>query len=288
MDVLMQAGTAVPVVVLAAAVLHAVWNALAHAMPNKLAGFTLINLAFVGVSVIWVCFTPLPDSAAWPFIAASAALQVAYQTLLLQAYRLGDFGQMYPVARGVAPMLVAVLSVSVLGQELSAPELTGILVISAGLVALALADGLPDRTQLPALMAALGTGVMIASYTIVDGTGVRRSDSVFGYIAWSFLLQGMLFCAGAFALGRRGLSSRLRGAPIRGLTGGMLSLTAYALVVWAQDHGDLASIAALRETSIVIAALLGTVFFRERLGSRRLAASATVVVGIAVLQLAHA
>ncbi|MFE9452496.1 EamA family transporter [Streptomyces sp. NPDC006739] len=283
----MQAGTAVPVVVLTAAVLHAGWNALAHAIPNKLAGFTLINLVFVGVSAIWVSFTPLPGSAAWPFIAASALLQVAYQTLLLQAYRLGDFGQMYPVARGVAPLLVAVLSVSVLGQELSAPELTGVLIISAGLVALALADGLPDRAQLPALTAALGTGVMIASYTIVDGTGVRRSDSVFGYIAWSFLLQGMLFCAGAFVLGGRRLSARLRDAPMRGLTGGVLSLTAYALVVWAQDHGDLASIAALRETSIVIAALLGTVFFRERLGGRRLAASVTVVAGIAVLQLAH-
>lgn len=283
----MQAGTAVPVVVLTAAVLHAVWNALAHAIENKLAGFTLINLAFVGVSAFWVCFTPLPGSAAWPFIAASAVLQVAYQTLLLQAYRLGDFGQMYPVARGVAPMLVAVLSVSVLGQELSAPELTGVLIISAGLLALALADGLPDRARLPALTAALGTGVMIASYTIVDGTGVRRSDSVSGYIAWSFLLQGMLFCAGAFVLGGRRLSARLRDAPMRGLTGGVLSLTAYALVVWAQDHGDLASIAALRETSIVIAALLGTVLFHERLGGRRLVASVTVVAGIAVLQFAH-
>ncbi|MFK0108569.1 EamA family transporter [Streptomyces sp. NPDC091217] len=283
----MQAGAAVPVVVLAAAVLHAVWNALAHAMPNKLAGFTLINLAFVGVSAVWVCFTPLPGSAAWPFIAASTVLQIAYQALLLQAYKLGDFGQMYPVARGVAPMLVAVVSVSVLGQDLSARALTGVLVISAGLVALALADGLPDRTQMPALMAALGTGVMIASYTVVDGTGVRRSDTVFGYIAWGFLLQGMLFCAGAFALGGRGLRHRLRDAPVRGFTGGLLSLTAYGLVVWAQDHGDLASVAALRETSIVIAALLGTAFFHERLGGRRLAASATVVVGIALLQLAH-
>lgn len=166
-----------PVVVLTAAVLHAVWNALAHAIPNKLAGFTLINLAFVGVSAIWVCFTPLPGSVAWPFIAGSAVLQVVYQTLLLQACKLGDFGQMYPVARGVAPMLVTVLSVSVLGQGLSAPELTGVLIISAGLVALALADCLPDRTQLPALTAALGTGIIIASYTVVDGTGVRRLSS---------------------------------------------------------------------------------------------------------------
>ncbi|MFF4367165.1 EamA family transporter [Streptomyces sp. NPDC001594] len=277
---------AVPLVVLASAALHAVWNGLAHGLRDKLAGFTLISLASAGCGAVLVCFAPLPDPAAWPYIAASAALQVAYQLLLLRAYQLGDFGQMYPTARGTSPLVVALVSTTLLGHSLPAGRALGIAVISCGLAALALADGLPGRTQLPALAAALGTGVMIASYTLVDGSGVRVSGSVFGYIAWLFLCQGLVLPL--IARVRRGpaLLTTLRPLYGRGLAGGLLSLLAYGLVVWAQSRGDLSTIAALRETSIVFGALIGAVVFRERLGHRRITASLTVLAGIAVLQLA--
>lgn len=277
---------AVPLVVLASAVLHAVWNGLAHGLRDKLAGFTLISLASAGCGAVLVCFAPLPDPAAWPYIAASAALQAAYQLLLLRAYQLGDFGQMYPTARGTSPLVVALVSTTLLGHSLPAGRALGIAVISCGLAALALADGLPGRAQLPALAAALGTGVMIASYTLVDGSGVRVSGSVFGYIAWLFLCQGLVLPL--IARARRGpaLLTTLRPLYGRGLAGGLLSLLAYGLVVWAQSRGDLSTIAALRETSIVFGALIGAVVFRERLGHRRITASLTVLAGIAVLQLA--
>ncbi|WP_030265953.1 EamA family transporter [Streptomyces sp. NRRL B-24484] len=280
--------TVVPVVVLVAAALHAVWNALAHALPDKVVGFALINAAFLGGGVLLACLAPLPDARAWPYLAASALLQVLYQLLLLQAYRLGDFGQMYPLARGTAPWLVAALSVLVLGRPLGAAQWAGVLVISAGLAGLALADGVPGRAQLPAVAAALGTGAMIAGYTVVDGTGVRTSTTVLGYIAWLFVLQGAGMLLTAVLL--RGPSLFCEPGPgwVQGLAGGVLSLTAYGLVVWAQAHGDLATIAALRETSIVIAALIGALVFRERLGAARMAAGAVVVAGIAVLQLAPA
>lgn len=113
---------AVPYVVLAAAVLHATWNALAHAIKDKLVGFVLIGLAFTGVAAVAVCLTPLPQPAAWPFIAGSATLQVVYQVLLLQTYRLGDFGQLYPIARGTSPLLVAVVATLALGQPLTGGE----------------------------------------------------------------------------------------------------------------------------------------------------------------------
>lgn len=283
-----QAGVAaVPVVVLVAAVLHAVWNALAHGVGDKLAGFVLINLAYTGCAAVMVCFTPVPNAAAWPFIATSAVLQVVYQTLLLQAYRLGDFGQMYPLARGTSPWLVVLVSTTVLGQSLPAGELIGVVVISLGLIGLAFADGMPGRQQAPALMAAVGTGVMIASYTVVDGTGVRHSSTVAGYIAWMFLCQGPLLPLIAWGLRGRSLIGRLRPVWVRGSVGGVLSLVAYGLVVWAQARGNLATIAALRETSIVIAALIGAVVFRERLGALRLTTSGVVLTGIAVLELAH-
>ena len=277
----------VPLVVLAAAVLHAVWNALAHRIDDKLVGFVLINLAYTGCAAVLVCFAPIPDAAAWPFIATSAVLQLTYQVLLLQAYRLGDFGQMYPIARGTSPLLVAVVSATVLGQALPLGGALGVAVICCGLAALALADGLPGRSQLPALAAAVGTGVMIASYTVVDGTGVRRSGTVLGYVAWSFLCQGPLLPLIALRLRGRALIGALRPSRRTGLAGGVLSMLAYGLVIWAQDRGNLATIAALRETSIVFAALIGALVFRERLGYRRMAASAAVLLGIGVLELAH-
>jgi drug/metabolite transporter (DMT)-like permease len=277
----------VSAVVLAAAVLHAVWNALAHSVRDKLVGFALLNLAYTLCAVVMVCLAPMPAAAAWPYLAASALLQTLYQLLLLQAYRLGDFGQMYPLARGSSVWLVTLTSTTLLGAALPAGQLAGVVVMAAGLAGLALADGLPNRSQLPAIAAALGTGVMIAGYTLVDGTGVRHAGSVFGYVAWLFLLQGPILPLIAFALRGRRLIGRLRPVWRQGLAGGVLSLTAYALVVWAQSRASLAMVAALRETSIVIATLIGTVLFRERLGRLRTAASVTVLAGIALLELAH-
>jgi drug/metabolite transporter (DMT)-like permease len=279
---------AVPLVVLVAAVLHAIWNALAHGMKDQLVGFALINVAFTGCAVVLVCLTPLPNAAAWPFLVASGLLQVLYQALLLRAYRLGDFAQMYPLARGTSPLLVAVWSTLVLSQPIAGLELVGVLVISLGLIGLALPAGMPGRAQLPALAAAVGTGVVIAAYTVVDGTGVRQSSTVTGYIAWMFLVQGPTLLLAAFAVRGRTLLARLeRRVWIRGLGGGLLSLIAYGLVVWAQARGNLATIAALRETSIVIAALIGMVFLHERFGRFRMTASAVVVTGIAILELGH-
>ncbi|WP_433225626.1 EamA family transporter [Microtetraspora malaysiensis] len=283
----MPGAGAIAAVVLAAAVLHAVWNAMAHGMKDKLVAFTLINVASTGCAAVLVCLTPMPDAAAWPFIAASALLQVGYQLLLLRAYQLGDFGQMYPVARGTSPLLVAVLSVTVLDRPLPPENVAGVVVISCGLAGLALADGVPGRAQLPALAAALGTGAMIALYTVVDGTGVRHSGTVTGYIAWMFLCQGPVLPLIAWVRRGRSLIDQMRPVYVRGLTGGVLSLLAYGLVVWAQSRGDLATVAALRETSIVVAALIGTLIFRERLGVLRVTAAATVLTGIAVLELAH-
>jgi drug/metabolite transporter (DMT)-like permease len=277
----------VPVVVLGAAVLHAVWNAVAHGMKDQLVGFALLNGASTACAAVLVCLTPLPDAAAWPFIIGSAVIHVFYQLLLLRSYRLGDFAQMYPIARGTSPLLVAGWSVTALSQPTTSAELTGVVVISLGLIGLAMPAGLPSRGQLPALAAALGTGVMIASYTVVDGLGVRHSSTVLGYIAWIFLLQGPVPIALALAnRGRAGFARLGRRVWFQGLGGGVLSLVAYGLVIWAQARGNLATIAALRETSIVIAALIGAVFFHERFGRWRMAASAVVVIGIAVLEFA--
>jgi len=269
--------------VLTAAVLHAVWNSIAHRIPDKLIGFTLISLACTGCAAVLVCCTPLPPAGAWPFLAASAVLQVVSQLFLLRAYQLGDFGQMYPLARGVAPLLVAIASVTLLDGTLSLVQAAGVLLVSGGLAALALASGRIGRAQLPALGAALGSGALIASYTLVDSVGVRHSSDVLAYTAWLFLLQGPIMPLIALARRRGALLAQLRPVAGTGLTGGVLSMTAYGLVVWAQAHGQVATVAALRETGILVAAIIATLLFREPFGRLRLVAGAVVLTGIGLM-----
>ncbi|MFJ7194087.1 MULTISPECIES: EamA family transporter [unclassified Streptomyces] len=274
---------AVTVAVLAAAVLHAVWNAMAHRIPDKLVGFALINCAYTACAALLVCLTPFPPAEAWPFLVASSVLEIASQLFLLRAYQLGDFGQMYPLARGVAPLLVAVVSVTVLGGTLTPVQGAGVLLVSGGLAALALANGRLGRAQLPALAAAIGTGMIIAAYTLVDSTGVRQADDVLSYIAWLFLCQGPVLPLIALARRRRALFAQVRPVLGTGLLGGVLSMAAYGLVIWAQAHGDVTAVAALRETGILVAAVIATLFFREPFGRLRLVAGAVVLAGIGLM-----
>ncbi|AQT79965.1 EamA family transporter [Mycolicibacterium litorale] len=269
--------------VLVSALMHAVWNSLAHAVSDRLVGFALIGAVdSIGGGVMALTAGP-PNASGWPFIIASAALHVAYNLLLLASYQLGEFSQMYPLARGTSPWLVAVISVMVLGNKLPATQLAGILAISGGLIALVLVGGRPRRSDLPALSAAVLTGVMIAAYTVVDGVGVARTP-LLAYIGWMFFLQGPPIAVIA-VLRRRGgrLGPALRASASAGITGGVISLGAYAIVLWAQTSGALAAIAALRETSIVFGALIGAVFLGERLGPRRVVAAAVVLVGVLLI-----
>jgi drug/metabolite transporter (DMT)-like permease len=286
-DAALAGSALVPVAVLGAAVLHAVWNAIAHGMKDQLIGFALLNLAAGVCAAGLVLLSGFPDAAAWPFLIGSAAVHVGYMFMLLRSYELGDFAQMYPIARGTSPFLVAVWATAVLSQPISGGELAGVLVISAGLTGLAFGGGLPERRQLPALAAAVGTGILIAVYTVTDGLGVRHSGTVMGYIAWLFLLQAPIPVIFALAIRGPGAFVRLeRRIWLTGLGGGVLALTGYGVVIWAQARGNLATIAALRETSIVIAAVIGALFFHERLGLARIAASSVVVTGIALLEFA--
>ena len=279
-----QAGGAVIAAVLVAAVLHATWNAIAHAVADRLVGFGLMGVAATGFGAIAVLVTGLPPFGAWRFLIASAALHSGYNLLLLASYRLGQFSQVYPLARGTSPWVVALTATVVLGQDLPTPQLAGVLIISAGLISLVFLGGRPDRASRGALAAAFGTGLMIAGYTVVDGVGVHHSP-VMTYTAWLFLLEGpvMPFIAAA-RRGRAVLSQPL--PPVAaGLTGGVVSLAAYGIVLWAQTRGALAPIAALRETSIIIGAGIGAVFLGERFGAARAVAATVVVTGIVLLNL---
>jgi drug/metabolite transporter (DMT)-like permease len=274
-------GVVVILVVLGAAVLHATWNAMAHGAPDRVAGLALFELAAGVIGLVGVLVMGLPPSGTWGFIVASALLHLAYLGGLLASYQLGQFSQMYPLARGTSPWVVAVVSIVVLHQQLAVLELAGVLLVSAGLIGLVFI-GRPGRSQVPALFAAIGTGLMIASYTVVDGVAVHKMP-VATYMGWVFMLQGFAVPIAVLAWRGPRTFNLPRPAIVSGLAGGVVSMAAYGLVLWAQTRGALAAIAALRETSIIFGAIIGALFFKERFGPKRAAAAAVVVAGIILI-----
>jgi drug/metabolite transporter (DMT)-like permease len=257
---------------------------MAHGVPDRLGGFALLGLSSGAVAVVTIAITGLPPSEAWPYIIASVLLHLLYYGGLVASYNLGQFSQVYPLARGTSPWVVAVVATVLLHQHLVPLELAGVLLISAGLIALVFIGGRPTRAQSPALLAAFGTGLLIAAYTVVDGVAVRKVPLA-SYMGWTFTLQNAILVA--FVFWRRGTAFlRVEKRHLyAGLAGGLVSLTAYGLVLWAQTRGALAAIAALRETSIIFGALIGALFFGERFGPKRAIAAAVVVTGIVLITL---
>jgi drug/metabolite transporter (DMT)-like permease len=279
----------VSVVVLAAAVTHATWNALAHRIKDQLVSFGLIGIGTIVVSIPLIAVAAVPRSASWPFLLASVAIHVFYNLFLMRSFTYGDFGQVYPLARGTSPLVVTVLAAIFAAERPTLPQAAGVLIVSAGMATLVFAgrrdaarEGKPGRK---ALLAAFATGLTIAAYTVVDGLGVRRSGSPVGYIAWLMVLMSLCVPAWAAVKRRHALRSLHPGIMASGLAAGALSVLAYGLVLWAQTRGALAPIAALRETSVIFGALIATLAFKEPFGRARVIAATLVASGILVLSL---
>ncbi|KOG08941.1 MULTISPECIES: EamA family transporter [Streptomyces] len=275
----------VTLAVLVAAVTHASWNAIAHGIKDQLLSFTLISGGGALIGVAAAFFAPLPAAGAWPFLIASALLHVGYYALLMRSFTLGDFGQMYPIARGSAPLVVTALAALFLDEVPGGWQLLGVAVACAGLTGLALwgIRGKDTRPHWPALLAAGATGLSIALYTVVDGVGVRASGTPLGYVAWLMIMEGLAIPAYALWTRRAALVPQLRPYAARGLLGAALSVAAYGLILWAQTKAPLAPIAALRESSIIVGAAIGALFFKERFGGPRIAAAGLMVVGISLM-----
>ncbi|PWI16151.1 EamA family transporter [Streptomyces sp. Act143] len=274
---------AVTAAVLLAAVTHAGWNAIAHKITDKLVGFTLIAGGGMLIGLAMVPFVAIPAAGAWPYLLASALIHVVYYVLLMRSFRLGDFGQAYPIARGSAPLVVTVLAALFAHEVPDGWAAAGIAVSCAGLTGVALWGLRGHRPNWAAIGAALATGLSIAAYTVVDGLGVRASGSSLGYIAWLMALEGVFVPAYALYRWRGQLVATLRPFAAVGLLGAALSVAAYGLVLWAQTKAELAPIAALRESSIIVGAAIGAVFFKERFGAPRIVAAGLLVAGIGLM-----
>lgn len=297
-------------VVLTAALLHASWNAILKFIPDKLTASWLMTMSSGVIAGCATFLTAVPDRSAWVLLVTSSALHVGYFLMLIKTFEIGDFNQVYPLARGLSPVVVAGFATA-LGDPMSRHETVGIAVVCGGLATLVFSAGRPKRAQGKALFWAGMTGLSIAVYTVTDGVAVRHSGSAAGYTAWMMLVEsGMMTTACVVIIARRGKVAVVGGAVgngavasktnalraalgklsradlLRGVVAGALSLVAYGLVLWAQTRGALAAVSALRETSVIFGAALGSVFLREPFGRYRIFAAVTIASGILILEVA--
>ena len=266
--------------VLVAAVAHASWNAMVKSSGDRLLMLTSIRVVGLLAGLAVAALVPLPSAESIPFLLAAAAVHYLYYALMLNAYRVGDMSQVYPIARGVAPLLVALLAAVLAGELLGPLSALAVLVLSVGIFLLALSGHAVNRK---AVVLALLTGVAIAGYSFLSGLGIRKSQSLLGYIAWLEVATGLGMASVAYVRRKAVLVEFARTQWRSGLIAGSLSVTGYAIALWAMSVLAMAPVVALRETSVVFAAIIGSVFLREGFAGRRVAAAATVMVGIVLL-----
>ncbi len=272
----------VTALVLGSALIHASWNAIIKSSRDA-----MLDTALIGAGATLLCLPvaalgAAPNPASWPYIAASAAIHVGYFSTLAAAYRVGDLGHAYPLMRGTAPLLVALIGLLFLHERPSANVWLGIVLICGGILSLGLFER--GRAQRSATLWALANAAIIACYTLVDGAGSRLSGNPATYGAWLFALQGLPFVALVFAWRGRAALDYAKRHWQRGLGGGLCVVSAYGIVLWAMTQAPVAAVAALRETSVIFAALLGKVLLKEGFGRRRLLGACTVALGIVALR----
>jgi drug/metabolite transporter (DMT)-like permease len=271
--------------VLTAALIHATWNALVKSDSDRLVTFAVVMGMGSVIGLLFAPFVAIPKAEAWPWLIASVIIHCFYYYFLLQAYAHGDLSFVYPIARGLGPLLVAVFSGALLAEHLSFREAIGVVLVSVGLAGVAFGHGLPRGLDIRAAVFAVLTGVTIAGYTVTDGTGARVSEDPLAYIVWLNILEGPWMMIVALHLRGGGVIRHLRLHWWRGAVGGALATGGYGIAIWALSLGSMAHVAAIRETSVLFATLMGTFILGERLGRRRIIAAAFVVIGLLIMNL---
>jgi drug/metabolite transporter (DMT)-like permease len=272
-------------IVLLAAILHATWNAFVKVDGDRL-WFMTVLMAGGGIGAL--CITPFvafPGPEVWPYIAASVLLHLGYASFLILAYRFGDLSHVYPLARGSAPLIVALASVTLLDERLTSGAMLGVFLMGAGIMSLSLTRREQHLRAPLAVFFALGTGLFIAAYTLTDAVGARLAETAHSYAAWMLGLEWIPLAAFTLWTRRSDAGIQIRRTWVLAVPMGLLSLAAYWAVIWAMTVAPAALVAALRETSIVFAVLFGVLFLGERLSLARLAAIFATLTGALVLKL---
>jgi len=272
--------------VLFAAACHAGWNAVIKFGLDPFTSTSLIAIAAGLVAAPFIFVVGVPIAAAWPWLIASVVLHIGYYIGLTEAYRAGDMGQVYPLARGSAPLLTAIVSVAFVGEVLTPLAYSGIALLAAGVFLISM-RGSRDAGRLNrrAVGFALFTACTICGYSIVDGVGARTSGNAHAYAVMLFVCDGLAMLV--IALWRRGaaLATGLAGHWRSAFAGGALSLAAYWIAIWAMTVAPIAMVAALRETSVLFGAAIAVIVLREPLRAGRIVAAVMIVAGLALIRL---
>ena len=269
--------------VLLAAALHAIWNAVIKGTGDKTIAIGLVALGHMVLGLIGAAILPLPDIKVIPFIIASTLIHWGYYYGLTTAYKFGDLSLIYPIARGISPVIVAFCAFFWIDERLSWVEMGGVLLISSGILFLGLRS-LSNEKSIPALVFALTTGILIAAYSLTDGFGVRLTENPLSYIVWLFIAEGFVvfYIFGRFKV--RLLKSSFSEIML-GFFAGVISTVAYGLALYAKSLAPLGIVTALRETSVIIATLIGVLWFKEKPIGYRIGAASIVFCGIIFLTL---
>jgi drug/metabolite transporter (DMT)-like permease len=277
--------TFVFIAVLFAAACHAGWNALIKVGLDPLSTTTLIS---VGSGIVALAFAPLvgmPASAAWPWLLASVVIHLVYFASLIESYRTGDLGQVYPIARGSAPLMTAAVTSIFVGEKLSALGWTGIVVLVAGVLLLSVRGGRHlaeiDRR---AIGFALFTALTICAYSVVDGIGARLSANPNGYSVWLFIGIAMVMVPYALYRDGRDVIPAMQRFWLRGFGGGALQVLSYGIAIWAMTAAPIAIVATLRETSVLFGAVIAVVVLKEPLRAVRVVAACLIVCGLVLIR----
>ena len=272
------------IAVLIAALVHALWNGMVKVHKNKYIAVSAIVLGHVPLCLIVVLITPMPSMDSVPYIVASARIHQGYQWFLLSAYKVGDSTKVYPVARGTGPVVVTIIAITFLNTSLSNFELLGILLISLGIFSLAFKYRTSKKNK-KGIYLAIWTGIFIGGYSLVDGTGARISGSPLSYMSWAFILNAMIFpFLLSFFNQRYILKKTLKDAPNLFWIGGTASSVVYLIIVWAYTQAPIPLVSALRETSVILAILIGYILLKEKLTIYKIISILIIFFGILSLK----
>jgi drug/metabolite transporter (DMT)-like permease len=270
--------------VLCAAFVHAAWNALVKSDGDRLTLIKIMSLAQLVLSLLLLPLVAMPPAEAWPYLIASAIVNIGYMLFLNQAYRSGDLSHAYPLARGAAPLIVAAISVMFLGETLSLASQLAVMLIGLGITSLSITRGVEGLRDLRMVGFALGAGGFIAAYTLLDGLGARAAGSPHGYMVWVSIVASALIVATTHVMRRGSPRPATPQTLRRGVVAGLTSYFSSWLVIWAMTLAPIPLVSALRETSIVFAVAIGVLFLKERLNLARLISVATTLAGTMILK----
>ncbi len=271
--------------VLAGAVMHAGWNVLIKVGLDRTASMFLLAFMQGAICIALLPFFAIPLAASWPWLAVSALLHSGYKIFLIRAYEHGDLSQVYPLARGSAPLIVALAGIFVLAEGMTAAKFAAVCAIGLGVMLMSSRIGGSEAMPKKALLYALGTALFTASYTLVDGVGARLSGTASGFTLWMFVGDGILMTVYALCARGRGLFAAVRGNLGSGAAAGALSLGSYWIAIWAFTLAPIALVAALRETSVLFAMLIAVFVLGEKASAQRWFAAGLIGAGIVLMRL---